>query len=81
MLHTFDGMDILEANVDSTGSAGHHDPWVNDPLADFSVVGPLLGQERHEKVDVQDGHDALKRGMITSFTNRKKNNDIVWLSR
>ncbi|CAB1115946.1 unnamed protein product [Ectocarpus sp. CCAP 1310/34] len=36
MLHTFDGMDVFEEDVDWVGSAGLHDPWDHDPLTDFT---------------------------------------------
>jgi len=96
MLHTFDGMDVFEENVDWTGSAGHHDAWEHDPLTDFTSVGAKGVLPQPEEGDGQEEecgeggsvrkerhpeHAELKRQLIESFTFRKKNNDITWLSR
>ena len=88
MLHTFDGMDVFEKNVDWVGSAGLHDPWDHDPLTDFTSVGSTDalaeeggGGEGSEAVERHPAHAELKRQLIESFAYRKKNDDVTWLSR
>lgn len=86
MLHKFDGMDVFEEDADWVGSAGLHDPWHHDPLTDFTCVGStgtLTEGEGGggEKIDRHPAHAELKRQLIESFTYRKRNNDVTWLSR
>lgn len=88
MLHTFDGMGKFEENVDWAGSAGLHDAWEHDPLADFASVGATGklpeggGRGRGgDNLERHPEHAELKRQLIESFAYRKNHNDITWLSR
>ncbi|CAB1107876.1 unnamed protein product [Ectocarpus sp. CCAP 1310/34] len=91
MLHTFDGMDVFEEDVDWVGSAGLHDPWDHDPLTDFMSIGSTGklsekeegegGEESSETIDQHPAHRELKKQLIESFSYRKRHNDITWLSR
>ena len=77
MLHTYDGMDGLEENVNWVGSAELQNTWEHHP--DSSSVG---AKDFNEKPQIEAGHALLKRQLITSFMFRKKHKrDIVWLSR
>ena len=82
MLHAFDGLDVLEADVDWVGPDGLHNPWTADPLTDVSTVGTRGDVGSDEKVEVESTHDDdLKKKLMTSFAHRRKHNDVVWLSR
>ena len=81
MLHAFDGLDVLEADVDWVGPDGLHDPWTADPLTDVSTVGARGDVGSDEKVEVESMHDDLKKKLMTSFAYRSKHKYIVWLSR
>lgn len=89
MLHTFDGMDVFEENVDWAGSAGLHNAWEHDPLTDFTSVGSRGGLSTEDGADARyretierhPEHAELKRQLIESFAYRKSHNDVTWLSR
>ena len=88
MLHTFDGMDKFEENVDWRGSAGLHNAWEHDPLTDFTSVGSTGGVSTERgrgggsgTVERHPAHAELKRQLIESFSYRKQHNEISWLSR
>ena len=78
MLRAFD---VLEGGVDWAGQEGVHDPWIADPLTDVSTVGARGDVEKEEKLEFEPTHDDLKKKLMTSFTYRKKHNDVVGLSR
>lgn len=85
MLHSFDGMDVFEDNVDWSGSAGDHDPKDHAPATDFSSIGarPMANPEEYVW---NPQHAQLKSQLIESFAYRKtldtKHPDkICWLSR
>lgn len=78
MLHAFDGMDVLEADVEWGGRDGLHDMWDADPLIDVGSVG---SSNTEQAVEVESGHVRLKQKLIAHFTYRKNNDDIVWLRR
>lgn len=79
MLHSFDGMDKFEENVDWIGSAGLHNAWEHDPLTDHAFVGCKGGDMVN--IDRHPEHAELKRQLIESFAYRKEHGDITWLSR
>lgn len=77
MLHTYDGMDNLEEDVNWVGSAELRNTWEHH--VDNSSVGT---KDVNEKPQVETGHAGLKKKLITNYTYRllhKK--DVVWLSR
>ena len=81
-LHSFDGLDELEAGVQWAGEDGQHDMWIADPTTDVTSVGlGGIGAEKDEKVEVEPGHDVLKRQLITPFMYRYEHNDITRLTR
>ncbi|CAN0311429.1 unnamed protein product [Pylaiella littoralis] len=80
MLHSFDGMSVFKENVDWAGSAGLHDPKDHAPDTDFTSVGPRPATDPEEYL-FNPQHAKLKGQLIESFAYRKKNNDVVWLSR
>lgn len=73
MLHTFDGMDQLEAGMKWTASAGMHEPWVCKPSIDLSSVGAKGGTPKMEK---EPRHALLKRQLIQRFAFRSSIGDI-----
>ena len=46
ILHSYDGLDELEADAQWAGDYGLHEPWIADPTTDFSFVGGR-GEEGH----------------------------------
>lgn len=80
ILHAYDGLDELEADVDWAGADGCHDPWIVDPATDVTSFGDQSGGGK-ETVEVESAHAVLRKKLVTSFAYRKKHNDIVWLSR
>ena len=78
MLHDYDGLDKLEENIDWAGKDGLHDAWIHSPQGDDSSVGR---RGVSESLEFETAHDELKTMLITSYTWRKKHDDIVWLSR
>lgn len=77
MLHTYDGMDDLEEDVNWVGSAELRSTWEHN--RDPTSVG---AKDVNQKQEIETGHTLLKRKLTTSFMYRKKvKKDIVWLSR
>ncbi|CAN0441290.1 unnamed protein product, partial [Pylaiella littoralis] len=74
MLHTFDGMDDLEENVNWVSSAELQSTWEHN--VDSTSVGT---KDVNEKPQIEAGHALLKRQLTTSYLYRKKiKRDIVW---
>jgi len=81
ILHKYNGLDVLEANVHWAGKDGLHDPTVANPMTDTSSIGLGGGSRKSdEQAEVESSHDGLKRRLITSFVYRRNHNDISWLS-
>lgn len=80
MLHSFDGMNVFEENVDWAGSAGLHDPKDHAPDTDFTSVGARTAADP-EAYSWNPQHAKLKGELIESFGYRKKAGDISWLCR
>ncbi|CAM9914719.1 unnamed protein product [Pylaiella littoralis] len=77
MLHTYDGMDNLEENVNWVGSAELRNTWEHN--VDSSSVGT---KDVNDKPEIETEHTVLKSQLITNYVYRllrKKN--ICWLSR
>lgn len=79
MLHAYDGLDILEANVDWAGADGRHNPWERHPQEDASAQSPLTGAGTAERVEKEAGHTQLKNKLVTHYTYRAKNKELCWL--
>ena len=80
MLHTYDGMDVLEKDVHWAGEDGLFDSDCKgiDPEKDVSGIGSGASAET---VEVENGHAALKKRLVTSFTYRSNIGDIHWLKK
>lgn len=77
MLHTYDGMDGLEANVNWGGSADLRETWENN--VDTTSVG---AKDIYDRVQTDPEHSVRRGQLMTSFMYRKKHKkDIVWLAR
>ena len=78
MLHTYDGMDGLQEDVDWVGSAELQKTW--EIKVDYSSVG-ARGVAPNDRAEIEAEHDVLKAQLITNFMYRKKRGEITWLSR
>ena len=77
MLHTYDGMDGLEEDVDWVGSAELQETWENNK--DTTSVGT---KDDNHRVQTEPEHDVRRGQLMTSFMYRKKyKKDITWLAR
>ena len=66
MLHAYDGLDVLEANVDWAGVDGRHNPWERDPMEDASNL--RFFEAPKEKVEFEVDHEKLKRNLVTHLS-------------
>ena len=77
MLHTYDGMDGLEEDVNWVGSAELQETWEHNE--DITSVG---SKDVNEKEQTESGHHERRVQLMTSFMYRKQiKKDVVWLSR
>lgn len=77
MLHTYDGMDGLEPDVNWAGSAELQATWEHNE--DTTSVGTKDVNDREE---TEPEHDVLRKQLMTSFCYRKDiKKDVFWLSR
>lgn len=74
MLHAYDGLDVLEADVDWAGVDGRHNPWERDPLEDASKL--CLFQAPTEKVEVEAEHEELRRSLVTHLAYRDRHETL-----
>ena len=81
LLHEFDGLENLEADVHWAGVDGLHDAWIADPETDVSTVGARTESIAEGNIERESEHDLLRKALIESFVYRVKTDDIVWLSR
>lgn len=80
MLHDFDGLHELEADVHWDGRDGLHSAWVADPLRDVTSVGlRKKGDDKEEPTEVEESYDRFRNMVLESFTYRRTQNDISWL--
>lgn len=77
MLHAYDGLDVLEADVDWAGADGRHDPWERHPLEDASRLSGVSAGAG-ERVEIEAGHALLKRQLVTHFSYRAKHKQLCW---
>lgn len=75
MLHAYDGLGVLEAGVDWAGVDGRYNPWVRDPMEDASRVTSIL-QAPAERVEIEVGHEKLKRSLVTHFAYRSQHKTV-----
>lgn len=77
MLHTFDGMDDLQEDVNWVGSAELQN--TREHNKDSSSVGT---KDVNDKVQVEKGHTLLRNHLMTNFSYlQKRKKDIACLSR
>lgn len=76
MLHIYDGLGELEKGVKWNGVDGLHDCGLLPPDLDVTKVGSAPSAE---SVEVEDGHESLKKKLVKSFAYRQTINDIHWL--
>lgn len=79
MLHAFDGLHEMEADVHWAGQDGLHSAWVADPLEDVTSVGLRKWDDKDEPTEVDASHDGFRNMLLESFTYRRTINDISWL--
>lgn len=77
MLRSYDGLDVMEADMDWAGTDGHHSQSDADPLTDVATTGLGWGYQEGEKMEVESGHDELRRMLMASLTYRYSQGDIT----
>lgn len=81
MLHAFDGLDVLEADVDWAGANGVHDAWVADPLVDVSSTGLRTVHGKADPADAEVSHEEWRQQLMTSCAYREGQDDIVLIEK
>lgn len=78
MLHSFDGLDVLEEGDDYRGELGLHDPEDFDPHFDAGAL-PLVVPGSSDKVEEENEFFVLQAALITHFAQRRKRGSVRWL--
>lgn len=73
MLHSFDGIELLEHGVNYAERDGDIDCWLDEPETPV-----LVRSEPPETVEQEDGFYELRQKLLTNFTFRDKEGTILW---
>lgn len=66
ILHSFNGLGELGADVHSAALDGLHDPWVTEPLTDFTNA-ELWDQGGNGSLETDASHERFKEMLLRSF--------------